>query len=783
MRFICLSLYQYVFWLILCGAVCFIPAQLSAQQKKQTAAKKNKTVRSEQDIYIDNLLKKMTLQEKLGQLNLLPVSGEIITGQAEASDIGPKIRDGLVGGLFNVKSVEKITELQQLAVEKSRLGIPLLFGMDVIHGYETVFPVPLALAASWDMDLIEKTSRIAATEASADGINWVFSPMVDICRDPRWGRIVEGPGEDPYLASAIARRMVKGYQGELKTAYEVLACVKHYALYGAAESGRDYNTTDMSLSRMFNVYMPPYKAAVDAGVGSVMASFNDVNGVPATANRFLMTEVLRDMWGFKGFVVSDYTGVNELIAHGLGDLQQVSALALQAGIDMDMVGEGFLTTLEQSLATGKVSIHEIDNACRGVLNAKYRLGLFKDPYKYCNINRARNEIFTPSNRAYARKAAAESCVLLKNDNQLLPLLKKGKIALIGPMADNKENMVGSWSVAADFSKAISLYTGLKEAVAGRAEILYARGSWFDYDSLYELRVGIFGKPVPRDGRPLATLRNEALKVAAEADVIIAALGEAAEMSGESSSRTDIRIPQSQQDLLKALVSTGKPVVLVLFNGRPLDLSWEGQNVTAILNTWFGGTEAGHGIADVLFGDVNPSGKLPVTFPQNIGQIPIYYAQNNTGRPLDKGKWFEKFKSNYLDVSNEPLYAFGYGLSYTTFTYSDLRIVPDSREYGKVEVSVNVTNSGSLAGSEVVQLYIRDMVAGMTRPVQELKGFEKIMLAPGESKQVSFTLRLDDFRYYTNELKWVYEPGDFMIMTGGSSDKVLQGKYTLPAKAK
>ncbi len=729
--------------------------------------------------FIDGLMKKMTLAEKIGQLNL-PGSGDIVTGQAGSSDIAKKIEQGKVGGLFNIKSVAKIRDVQKQAVEKSRLKIPLLFGMDVIHGYETVFPIPLGLSCSWDMNLIERSARIAATEASADGINWTFSPMVDISRDPRWGRVSEGNGEDPYLGSQIARAMVKGYQGtDLTKNNTILSCVKHYALYGAAEAGRDYNTTDMSRMRMYNEYFPPYKAAVEAGVESVMASFNEVDGIPATANKWLMTDVLRKQWGFKGFVVTDYTGINEMIDHGIGDLQTVSAKALTAGIDMDMVGEGLLLTLEQSLKDGKVTQAQIDAACRRILEAKYKLGLFDDPYRYCDSNRAKTEIFTDASRKEARSIAAQSFVLLKNSNNVLPLKKTGTIALIGPLADATENMPGTWSVAANFSKATSVLSGLQQVVGDKVKVLYAKGSNLDADSMLEVRSTMFGKTLKRDARPAEVVLQEALAVANQADVIVAAVGESAEMSGESSSRTNIEIPALQQDLLKALLKTGKPVVLVLFTGRPLALKWEQENVPAILNVWFGGSEAGFAIADVLFGDVNPSGKLSTTFPQNVGQVPIFYNHKNTGRPLAEGKWFEKFRSNYLDVSNAPLYPFGFGLSYTNFSYSDITLSrPAITTNQTLTASVMLTNSGTVTGKEVVQLYIRDMVGTSTRPVKELKGFQKIELKAGESKKVSFNISVHDLKYYNYDLKYVAEPGDFKLFIGGNSRDVKEAGFKM-----
>lgn len=726
--------------------------------------------------FITSLMSKMTLDEKIGQLNL-PGAGDITTGQAGNSNIGKKIEEGKVGGLFNIKSVAKIKEVQRIAVEKSRLKIPMIFGMDVIHGYETEFPIPLGLSCTWDMSEIERSARIAATEASADGICWTFSPMVDISRDPRWGRISEGNGEDPYLGSQIAKAMVKGYQRDLSGNTDIMACVKHYALYGAAEAGRDYNTTDMSPVRMFNEYLPPYKAAVDAGVGSLMASFNDVNGIPATANKWLMTDILRNRWGFKGFVVTDYTGIMELTPHGLGDLQTVSALALKAGIDMDMVSEGFLNTIKQSLKEGKVTQQDIDRACRRVLEAKYKLGLFADPYKYCNEQRAATEIFTAASRQEARKIAADCFVLLKNQGNVLPIKKGGTIALVGPLADTRENMVGTWSVAADFSKSVSVLDGLKEAVGDGGKVVYSLGANLDADSVFEQRATIFGKGLHRDPRPTSEILQDALNAASQADVIVAALGESAEMSGESSSRSDIEIPQTQQDLLKALLKTGKPVVLVLFTGRPLAIKWENEEVPAILNVWFGGTEAGHAIADVLFGDVNPSGKLSTTWPQNVGQVPLYYNHKNTGRPLE-GPWFQKFRSNYLDVSNDPVYPFGYGLSYSHFTYSEMKVSSTTLKGAQtLKATVTVSNDGSRAGKEVVQLYIRDLVGSITRPVKELKGFQKIALNAGESRQVSFEITPEDLKFYNNELKYDWESGDFVIMIGGNSRDVLAQKIT------
>ncbi len=730
------------------------------------------------DQFIDNLMGKMTLQEKIGQLNL-PVSGEIVTGQAKSSDVAGKIRKGQVGGLFNVKGVENIREVQKIAVEQSRLKIPLLFGMDVIHGYETVFPIPLALSCSWDMEAIKESARIAAKESSADGICWTFSPMVDICRDPRWGRMAEGGGEDPYLGSEISAAMVKGYQGDdLTDKNTIMACVKHFALYGAPEAGRDYNTVDMSHLSMFNNYFPPYKAAIDAGVGSVMTSFNVVDGIPATGNKWLMTDVLRDRWGFDGFVVTDYTAISEMIAHGMGDLQQVSAMSLSAGTDMDMVADGFLTTLEKSLKEGKVTMAEIDKACRRILEAKYKLGLFDDPYKYCDASRVKKDIFTAENRAVARKIATETFVLLKNENNLLPLQRKGKIALVGPLANTKANMPGTWSVAAASDKYNSLYESMKQSLAGKAEVLYAKGSNLMYDAQREAEATMFGREM-RDPRSAQELLDEAVNIASQADVIVAAVGESSEMSGESSSRTNLEMPDAQRNLLIALKKTGKPIVLVYFAGRSTVMTWEQENFPAILNVWFGGSEAADAICDVVFGDVSPSGKLTTTFPKNIGQIPLYYNHLNTGRPLEAGKWFTKFRSNYLDIDNEPLYPFGYGLSYTTFRYGDLQLSSNSmNENGKITASVTVTNTGNYDADEIVQMYIRDMVGSVARPVKELKGFERIHLKKGESRTVSFDITAEQLKFYNSTLNWACEPGEFEVMVGGNSRDVQTKKFSL-----
>ena len=760
------------------ATIVLVTATLFSCNTNSNSTKKNSE--NPFEAQVDSILNLMTIEEKLGQLNL-PSSGDITTGASESSNVAKNIEDGKVGGLFNIKTVEKIREVQKIAVEKSRLGIPLIFGMDVIHGYKTTFPIPLGLSASWDMEMIEKTARVAATEASADGINWTFSPMVDISRDARWGRVSEGSGEDTYYGSQVARAMVRGYQqNDLTANNTLLSCVKHFALYGASEAGRDYNTVDMSRIRMYNEYLPPYKAAIDEGVGSVMASFNEVDGVPATGNKWLLTDLLRDDWGFDGFVVTDYTGIEEMVYHGVGDLQQVSAQSLKAGSDMDMVAEGFLNTLKQSLEDGKVSINDIDTAVKRILTAKYQLGLFDDPYKYCDVNRAKTEIFTQENRDFARTVGAESMVLLKNENQTLPLKKSSTIALIGPLANTSVNMAGTWSVATDQEKSKTVLDGLKSVVADKANILYAKGSNVDYDLELEKRATMFGKDIPRDDRTDKQLLDEALAIAKKADVIVATLGETAEFSGESSSRTNLEIPQAQKDLLNALLKTGKPVVLVLFTGRPLVLVEENETVPAILNVWFPGSEAGLSIADVLFGDVNPSGKLTATFPRNVGQIPIFYNHKNTGRPLgNKEGKFEKFKSNYIDVRNEPLYPFGYGLSYTTFEYSNLKLDQTSINMdGKINITVDVTNTGNYDGKEVIQLYIRDVVGSVTRPVKELKGFKKAFIKKGETQTVSFDISVEDLKFYNYDLDFVAEPGDFEVFVGTNSDASLKTSFKL-----
>ena len=734
---------------------------------------------SEMDRFIAELMGKMTIQEKIGQLNLVTPGGGILTGSVVSTDVEAKIKAGNVGGIFGIYGPEKLRQAQKLAVDESRLGIPMIFGSDVIHGYKTTVPIPLGLSFSWDMELIEKTAQMAAKEATADGIFWNFSPMVDVSRDPRWGRISEGSGEDPFLGSEIAKAMVKGYQqDDLKAPHTMMATVKHFALYGAPEAGRDYNSVDMSRMKMYNEYLPPYKAAIDAGVGCVMSSFNDVDGVPATGNHWLLTELLREQWGFEGFVVSDYTSVNEMIDHGMGDLQAVSALALNAGLDMDMVGEGFLTTLEKSLNEGKVTEAAIDNACRRVLEAKYKLGLFEDPYRYFDDARPAKDILSAENRALAREAAAHSMVLLKNEGGVLPLKKSGTVALIGPLADSRNNMLGTWAPTGDPQLSVTVLEGMNAVVGENVKIVYAKGANISDDPVFAAKINVFGPRIEIDERSAEAILNEALNVAKNADVIVAMVGEATEMSGESSSRSDITIPESQKKLIRALAATGKPLTLVIMSGRPLAISEENELADAILFTGHPGVEAGNAIADVVFGDTNPSGKLTASFPRNVGQVPVYYSMRNTGRP-QAGEVFTKFKSNYLDVENSPLFAFGYGLSYTNFDYTELKLSKESLTGNEeIEISVDVKNTGNYDGEEVVQLYVRDVLASATRPLKELKGFKKILIKKGETATVTFNLSANDLAFYHQDLQFFAENGEFMVFVGGNSNASLSRSFTL-----
>jgi len=734
------------------------------------------TSNEERSKFVAELMAKMTLEEKIGQMNL-PSIGEDITGPVVSTDVDTKIKKGLVGGVFNTVSPAGIRKLQKIAVDETRLKIPLIFGYDVIHGHRTIFPIPLGLSTSWDLELIEKTARAAAVEAASDGLNWTFSPMVDIARDPRWGRCTEGSGEDPYLGSRIGEAMVRGYQGKgYKDADTLLACVKHYALYGGAEAGRDYNTVDMSKIKMFNDYMPPYKACVDAGVATAMASFNEVNGVPATGNKWLMTDVLRDMWGFKGFIVTDYTGMNEMISHGVGDEAKVADLAFNAGIDMDMVGELFLKYGSQLIKDGKVNEKLVEDACRRILEAKYDLGLFEDPYRYISEDRSKKERMSADKVALSKEAATKSMVLLKNNNQVLPLDAGKKIAFIGPLVKDQRNQLGSWSASGDYKTCVGLWDALGTKF-GADKFLYAKGcNLLDEPTLVK-KLNRDGGMITIDPKSPEELRKEAVQTASKADVVVAVLGEPFCMSGEAASRSMIGLFDQQVELLKALKKTGKPIVLVLMNGRPLTLSWESENVDAILETWFAGTMSGPATVDVLFGEANPSAKLTMTFPVNVGQVPIYYNAKNTGRPAEGTE--EKYRSRYLDIPNAPLYPFGFGLSYTTFNYGDVALsAPVLKQGETITASTTVTNTGKRAGVETVQFYLRDMVGTTTRPVKELKGFQQIALAPGESKTVKFEIKPDDLRFYHEDLKFESEPGDFKVFIGTNSRDVKEATFKL-----
>ena len=775
-------------------------AASKGQKKAKTSIKKGKKQSSAtrdgkilpMSQFVDQLMAKMTLQEKIGQLNLM-VAGNITTGSVQSSQVGNDIVQGNMGGVFNIKGLDKIKALQDIAIKNSRLGIPLLVGMDVIHGYETMFPIPLALSCSWDTEAMKKVGEVSAKEASADGINWTFSPMVDVALDARWGRIAEGNGEDPYLSGVMGAALTQGYQGvdmrtdEILRANRIMACLKHFALYGAVESGKEYNTVDMSKIRMMNQYLPPYEAVVKAGVGSVMSSFNLIDYIPATANKWMMTDVLRKKWGFKGLLVTDYESIKEMLKHGTAEnLKEASEQALKAGTDMDMCSSAFVKHLAQSVEEGKVSEEDINTACRRILEAKYKLGLFSDPYRYCNAKRSKSEIYTPENRKVARDIAAETFVLLKNEGNLLPLKKEGKIALIDPLADTRNNIAGTWSVAQNPDKYTTIKEAMEKALCGKATLLYTQGSniWRNRELQ---KNGEFDKPLNWGDE--TKMKAEALQMAKDADVIVCAMGESADMSGECGSRTNLEMPDVQHELLAELVKMGKPVVLLNFAGRPTVLSWEQQHVPAIMNVWFGGSEMGDALCDVLFGDKVPSGKLTASMPKTTGQEPLYYNHQNTGRPVaDDNRRFAKYASNCLDVSNGPLYPFGYGLSYTTFDYSNFKL--SSQEAGingnqettewqdgkKITATITVKNTGVRDADEVVQLYIRDLVASISRPVKELKGFQRIHLAAGESKEVSFDITPDMLKFYNIELKHVIEPGDFQIMVGTNSKEVKTLKF-------
>lgn len=716
---------------------------------------------AEVDKFVDDLLSRMTLEEKIGQTVLYTSGYDVITGPTVDPNYKEYLKKGMVGGIFNAVGADYTRSLQKIAVEETRLGIPLIFGYDVIHGQRTIFPIPLAESCSWDLEAMGRSARIAASEATAEGINWIYAPMVDISRDPRWGRVAEGAGEDVYLGSLIAAARVKGFQGDnLSAVNTVVACVKHYAAYGATMAGRDYNTVDMSLNELWNTYLPPFKAALDAGCGTIMTSFNDLNGIPATGNKYLLKDILRDKWNFNGFVVTDYTSINEMIPHGYAKDEKYSAeIAMNAGVDMDMQGGVYMNHLKTLIDEGKVSERDVTEAARAILKIKYKLGLFEDPYRYCDANREKTDILTPANKEAARDMARKSIVLLKNDKQILPLKENKRIALIGPLAKDKYEILGCWSAMGNRDTIpVSVYDGLVEVI-GKDKISYAKG--YDIQS--------------DDTKGFA----EAVRVASASDVVVMVMGEFHNMSGENNSRTNLSLPGVQVDLLKAIKKTGKPVVLVLMNGRPLTINWEKDNLDAILEAWFPGTMGGAAIADVLTGKYNPSGKLTMTFPQNVGQIPLFYNHKNTGRPYDPNVPQFAYGSRYWDVSNEPLYPFGYGLSYTTFTYSDLTLA--SKEITKdspLKVSVKLTNSGGYDGEEVVQLYTRDLVGSITRPVKELKGFKKVFLKAGESKVIDFTLSVNDLRFYNSQLEYVYEPGDFHLFVGGSSDTKLKTEFTL-----
>lgn len=712
---------------------------------------------------VDSVLSLMTLEEKVGQLTLF-TSDYDVTGPVMREGYLNDIKAGRVGAIFNAFGADYTKELQRMAIEETRLGIPLLFGYDVIHGHRTIFPIPLGEAASWDMEYIEKASRIAAVEATSEGLHWTFAPMIDIARDPRWGRIAEGPGEDPYLASRIAEAKIRGFQGDsLGDFNTMLACAKHFAAYGAAQAGRDYHTVDISEITLRNIYLPPFKASVDAGVATFMTAFNELFGVPATGSRFLLTDVLRNEWDFNGFVVTDYTSINEMVPHGFArDEKHAGEIAISAGADMDLQGAIYFNYLKTSVEEGVVSVNKIDLAVRRILTMKFELGLFDDPYRYSDMERQKNNIMTDEHIAFARDFSKRTIVLLKNEkvagteNHVLPIDKDvTRIAVIGPMADNQLDLIGSWSAAGDYTKAVTLLQGISNKVGNSVQISYAAGTGIDNNE--------------KEGFA------EALRIARASDIIILAVGESAAMSGEAASRSDIRLPGVQEELALELAKTGVPMVAVLMNGRPLTIERISENVPAILETWFLGTTAGDAIADVLFGDYNPSGKLTVTFPRNTGQIPIFYNQNNTGRPESENK----YTSKYLDIQNSPLYPFGFGLSYTTFEYSDISLSSNVMNHtDTLMASILIKNTGTLAGEEVVQLYTRQLTGTITRPVKELKGFRKIYLEPGASMEVIFKITANDLSFYNAKNEFVAEPGKFHLFIGSSSVDVKQVNFEL-----
>ncbi|AWA30828.1 beta-glucosidase BglX [Flavobacterium magnum] len=729
-----------------------------AQKKKDTQAVKIKPKAE----FVADLMSKMTVDEKIYQLVQFSSDGTI-TGPKSGDNYITRIQQGKVGSVLNATGASNNRMIQKMAVENSRLKIPLLFGHDVIHGYKTIFPINLGMASSFDPAAVEKAARVAAIEASAGGVQWTFAPMVDIARDPRWGRVSEGSGEDVYLGSKLAAANVRGFQGDdLSKNNTILACAKHFAAYGAAEAGRDYNTTDMSERVLRDTYLPPFHAAVEAGVKTFMASFNEISGVPSTANKHLLRDVLKGEWKFDGMVVSDYTGVNEMIAHGFAkDDQDAAQLALNAGMDMDMVGGTFMNTLKKSYDEGKVSIEVINDACKRVLDVKYDLGLFEDPYRYFDEKREKENTYRPDFLEATLDVAKKSMVLLKNKNNVLPLKKDQKIAFVGPLAMDEFNIIGSWAALGERDgRAISVKEGVMNLLGATAKVTFDKGTEIMGD----------------DG----SMIKSALKSAQNADVIVAVMGERENQSGEAGSQTNIDLPGQQKQFLAELKKLGKPIVLVLMNGRPLTLSWEDENMDAILETWWSGTRGGDAIAQTLFGDNNPNGKLPISFPRNVGQVPIYYNHKNTGRPyLGLTDPEQKYKSRYTDVDNSPLYPFGYGLSYTKFDYSNLKLSSEKIGFGqKLKIAVDVSNTGNYDGEEVVQLYVKDVVGSVTRPVRELKGFEKINLKKGEKKTVTFEISSDDLKFYNINMQNTAEAGDFEVFVGGSSDASLNGKFEL-----
>lgn len=717
---------------------------------------------------VDSVFQLMTLEEKVGQMAQYSCNWDI-TGPVMSDDYESLLKKGLVGSMFNAYTVDGVRKMQEMALSESRLKIPVLFGYDVIHGYRTIFPMPLAESCSWDLERMRQSAAIAADEASASGIAWTFAPMVDIGRDARWGRVMEGAGEDPYLGSLVAKARVEGFQGgndwhSLSEVNTVLACCKHFAAYGAAEAGRDYNTAELSENTLMNYYMPPYQAAREAGVATYMASFNEINGVPSTGNKWLMTDLLRNQWGFNGFVVTDYTGMNELVAHSIvNNEKEAGELAANAGIDMDMNGAIYSKYLVESVKEGKVPEAQIDRAVKSILEMKFLLGLFDDPYRYLDNEREKNTIMKPEYLQAAREAAARSIVLLKNENNFFPIAKDKSltVALIGPMVKDKINQNGEWAGRGVREESASLFEGLTEKYKGtNVRFLYAEGC----DLLTDDRSKF----------------AQAIAVARQADVILAAMGEDFNWSGEAACRTNIQLPGAQQALLKELKKTGKPLGLLVVNGRPLDLSWEDENVDAILEAWYLGTMAGHGMADVISGDYNPSARLTMSFPRNVGQVPIYYNHKPTGRPLPVEAPETDYKSKYVDSPNSPLYPFGYGLSYTTFSVSNLKLDQESfSKGGKINATVEVANTGNRDGELVVQMYIRDVAGSVTRPVKELKGFEKVVLKAGEKKQVSFTIDESLLAFYGIDMKKKAEPGDFIVWVGQSSaDESNSARFSL-----